>query len=93
MRWENLNVDALDPHRLAAFWAEGLGEEPVTQEEDLAEIRVQLPRGRFLDLCFERVPDPSPTKSRVHPDLTGGERQQEVVKHLLGLGTTHRWSS
>lgn len=88
MRLENLNVDSLDPHRLAAFWAATLDAETVTAEEDLVEIRVTLPEGRFLDLCFERVPDPSPAKSRVHPDLTGGARQHEVVDRLLGLGAT-----
>ncbi|GAA4766492.1 VOC family protein [Citricoccus nitrophenolicus] len=88
MRLENLNVDSLDPHRLAAFWTAALGAEPLTEDDDLAEIRVNLPEGRFLDLCFEQVPDPSPGKSRVHPDLTGGQRQEEIVEHLLGMGAT-----
>ena len=88
MRLENLNVDSLDPHRLAAFWTAALGAEALTEEDDLAEIRVNLPEGRFLDLCFERVPTPLAVKSRVHPDLTGGPHQRETVERLLGLGAT-----
>lgn len=38
MRLENLNVDSLDPHRLAAFWAATLDAETVPAEEDLVEI-------------------------------------------------------
>lgn len=88
MRLENLDVDARDPRRLADFWAAALGAEPLTDNEAGVEVRLPLTGGRFLDLCFERVPDPSPAKSRVHPDLTGGVRQQEVVERLLGLGAS-----
>jgi hypothetical protein len=88
MRLENLNVDARDPHRLAAFWAAALGAAPLTDEEDLVEIRMPLPGGRFLDLCLERVPDPSPGPSRLHLDLAGGTGQGELVGRLLGLGAT-----
>jgi glyoxalase superfamily protein len=40
----------------------------------------------FLDLCFQRVAAPSSSPARLHLDLTGGERQGEVVERLLGLG-------
>jgi hypothetical protein len=88
MRLENLNFDAEDPHRLAAFWAAALGTEPLTDEEELVEVRMPLSDGRFLDLCFERVPDPSPLPSRLHPDLAGGARQAEIIERLIGLGAT-----
>lgn len=90
MRLENLNFDARDPRRLADFWAAALGAEPLTDNEAGVEVRLPLAGGRFLDLCFERVTDPSPAKSRLHPDLTGGDgqRQQDVVERLLGLGAT-----
>lgn len=90
MRLENLNFDARDPRQLADFWAAALGAEPLTDDEAGVEVRLPLAEGRFLDLCFERVTDPSPAKSRLHPDLTGGDRgrQQDVVERLLGLGAT-----
>ncbi len=40
----------------------------------------------MLDLCFQRVSDPSTEPPRLHLDLAGGARQAEVVDRLLGLG-------
>jgi len=42
-----------------------------------------------LDLCFQRVPEPSVGPHRLHLDLAGGTAQAEVVDRLLGLGARH----
>jgi hypothetical protein len=89
VRLENIVWDARDPHRLGRFWAAALGAELMTEEPDLVEARLQLTDDVFLDLCFPRVDPLSTSPARLHPDLTGGPRQQEVVQRLLDLGAEH----
>jgi Glyoxalase-like domain len=86
VRLENIVWDARDPHRLGRFWAAALGAEPITNEPDAVEARIRLTDDFFLDLCFQRVARPSASPARLHPDLSGGARQQEVVQRLLDLG-------
>ena len=89
MRLENIVWDARDPHRLGRFWAAALGAQPITDEPDLLEARLVLQGGSFLDLCFPRVEEPSTSRARLHLELSGGARQDEVVAHLLTLGAHH----
>ena len=89
MRLENIVWDARDPHLLGGFWAAALGAEPITDEPDGVEARLRLADGVFLDLCFQRVVEPSAAPARLHLDLSGGARQQEVVRRLLDLGAEH----
>jgi hypothetical protein len=89
VRLENIVWDARDPHRLGRFWAAALGAEQITNEPDLVEARLRLSDDAFLDLCFQRVASPSASPARLHPDLSGGARQQEVVQRLLDLGADH----
>ena len=89
MRLENIVWDARDPHRLGRFWAAALGAEPLTNEPDAFEARLPLTDDVFLDLCFQRVAAPSASPARLHLDLSGGARQQEIVQHLLDLGAEH----
>lgn len=81
--------DARDPRRLGRFWTAALGAEQITDEPDLVEARLRLTDDAFLDLCFPRVARPSTSPARLHPDLSGGARQQEVVQRLLDLGAEH----
>ncbi|WP_344736814.1 VOC family protein [Pseudonocardia petroleophila] len=74
------------PHRLARFWTAALGAEPITTEPDLVEARLRIGDDLFLDLCFPRVTAPSDAPARLHPDLAGGARPQDVVRRLLDLG-------
>ncbi|MCO1659092.1 VOC family protein [Pseudonocardia humida] len=89
MRLENIVWDARDPHRLGRFWAAALGAESMTNEPDLFEARLHLSDEAFLDLCFQRVASPSTSPARLHLDLAGGPRQQEVAQRLLDLGAEH----
>jgi hypothetical protein len=89
VRLENIVWDARDPHRLGRFWVAALGAEPITNEPDAVEARLRLTDDAFLDLCFQRVASPSAAPARLHPDLAGGARQQEVVQRLLDLGAEH----
>ncbi len=81
--------DASDPHRLGRFWAAALGADPMTDEPDAVEARLRLTDDVFLDLCFQHVASPSAAPARLHLDLSGGARQQEVVQRLLDLGAEH----
>lgn len=89
MRLENIVRDSRDPQRLGRFWAAALGAELLTDEPDIVEARLGLADDAFLDLCFARVAEPSSSPARLHLDLRGGARPQEVVERLLGLGADH----
>ncbi len=90
MRLENIVMQARDPARAGAFWSAALG---LTgggpASEGGYEGRLTIPGGPWLDLCIEPVSHPPQPGWRLHLDLVGGERQQEVVERLLGLGATH----
>lgn len=86
---ENVNIDAHDPTTLGRFWEALLGSATVTDEPDLFETRLSVPDGPALDLCFSRVPEPVAPDPRLHLDLSGGERQAEVVERALALGARH----
>lgn len=89
MYLENIVWDAREPRRLGAFWARLLNAEPLTEEPDIFEARVAYGEDFYLDLCFPRVDNPSPSPARLHPDIAGGARQAEVVDRALRLGAEH----
>jgi predicted enzyme related to lactoylglutathione lyase len=89
MYLENVVVDAVDPGRLGRFWEEALGTERLTDEPEGFETRLAVAGGPVLDLCFQRVAEPSSGPPRLHLDLLGGDRQAYVVERLLGLGASH----
>jgi hypothetical protein len=86
---ENLVYDALDPRALGAFWEAVVGGERLTDEPGIFETRLSVEGGPWLDLCFQQVPEAPTASPRLHVDLLGGDRQDEVVQRLLGLGATH----
>ena len=86
MYLENLVFDAVDPRRLGRFWEAVVGGERLTDEPDGFETRLAIEGGRALDLCFQSVTEPPSQAPRLHLDLAGGARQNEVVDRLLGLG-------
>jgi hypothetical protein len=83
---ENLVFDAVDPQRLGRFWEAAVGGERLTDEADTFETRLDCAGGPTLDLCFQRVPEVSAGRPRLHLDLAGGARQHDVVQQLLALG-------
>lgn len=89
MYLENLVVDAVDPQRLGRFWEAVVGGERLTDEPAGYETRSAVEGGPVLDLCFQRVSDPSSGPPRLHVDLLGGARQDQEVERLLGLGARH----
>jgi hypothetical protein len=64
-----LGCDAVDPHRIAAFWALALGyiDEPGYDEEHGASIID--PDGKGPAIGFLRVPEGKKAKNRMHIDI------------------------
>ncbi|ROR95649.1 hypothetical protein EDD28_0210 [Salana multivorans] len=82
---ENIVLQARDPVTTGAFWSAALGLADLTLEADLYEGRLTVGE-MWLDLCIERVDEAPPPGWRLHLDLAGGQRQEEVVERLVGLG-------
>lgn len=81
---EMVTFDSTDPARLAGWWAEQFG--GTTQEllpgEFFAVVRPEGPR-----LGFQKVPDPTPGKNRVHLDFSTADVDGEVAR-LTAAGAT-----
>lgn len=79
---EMVTIDCADPDGLARWWAEALGGEvtPLAPGEFVMLIRPDGPR-----LGFQKVPDPTPGKNRVHLDLAAADAEAEVAR-VVGLG-------
>ena len=80
-------IDAADPSRLAAWWAEVLGWERT--DEDETGVEISPPGGGRPKLVFVLVPDPKSGKNRVHIDVnpTGCDQEEELAR-LRALGAT-----
>ncbi|GAA4462713.1 VOC family protein [Phytohabitans houttuyneae] len=85
-RWENLVVDALDPARLARWWAEALGYQITHERPDEVEIR-RAP-DELPGLIFVPVPDAKAGKNRLHVDLRPADQEAEVER-LVNMGARH----
>ncbi|MCW2661233.1 MAG: glyoxalase [Mycobacterium sp.] len=81
---EMVTFDCGDPAGLAGWWAEQFGG---TTQEVLADefTAVIFPEG--LRLGFQKVPDPTPGKNRVHLDLSAADVDAEVSR-LTAAGAT-----
>ena len=93
-RLVHLAIDAVQPVRLARFWAAALDWEIAADEPDEVDV---WPRGyRYPDpvalpLVFCPVPEAKTGKNRIHLDLAteSAEHQAAEVDRLLGLGAVH----
>ena len=85
-RWENLVVDALDPARLARWWAEALGYQITNERADEVEIR-RTP-DELPGLIFVPVPDAKAGKNRLHVDRRPADQEAEVER-LVNMGARH----
>ncbi|KUI37638.1 glyoxalase [Mycobacterium sp. IS-1496] len=84
MTVEMITFDCTDPDALAEWWAAAVGGEVSAFEpgEFVVVVRESGPR-----LAFQKVPDVTPGKNRVHVDFTAADVEAEVAR-LVGLGAT-----
>jgi predicted enzyme related to lactoylglutathione lyase len=87
----HLAADALDPSRLARFWAAALGWEVASEEPDevaVCPVGYHYPDPVALPLVFVPVPEPKTGKNRVHLDLASDSAQDQAarVERLRELG-------
>jgi len=80
-----VTFDTLDADSLATWWAEQTGGEVVERNDGWYVIVVggSLP----VRLAFQKVPDPTPGKNRVHLDLVSPDLDAEVDR-LLAAGAS-----
>lgn len=79
-----MTVDCTDPERLAMWWADAIaGEMTIAVPGEF--VTVAAPRG--LRLGFQKVPDPTPGKNRLHLDLHSRDRVRDVAR-LVAAGAT-----
>ena len=81
--WEQIVVDADDPHRLARWWAEALGYVIVHESPD--EVEIRRSPDELPGLLFGACPDPKTVKNRLHLDLRP-EDQEAEVERLVDMG-------
>src|SRR3954454_16378028 len=81
--WEQVVVDADDPHRLARWWAEALGYVIVHEAPDEVEIRPSP--GELPGLLFTPVPDRKMAQHPLHIDLRPQDQEADV-EGLVDMG-------
>lgn len=84
---EALVIDACDPPRLARFWSTLLEAPLVETEPD--GVRLGYPGLDDFFLDFYVVPDREPRPHRLHLDVFGGDRRDELVQRALDAGAAH----
>jgi hypothetical protein len=86
-RLVHLVVDAVQPARLAQFWAAALGWE-IADEVDVWPRGYRYPDPVALPLEFVPVPEPKTVKNRLHLDVAPfpGEDPASAVAALLSAG-------
>jgi predicted enzyme related to lactoylglutathione lyase len=94
---EMVTFDCGDPAKLAGWWAENFGGEvqEMLPGEFFAVARSEGPR-----LGFQKVPDPTPGKNRLHIDFSAADVDAEVARLKAGgatevggrkIGDNFRW--
>ena len=87
LRTANFCIDAHDPRRQVAWWAQVLDDFEPAEEATDDEAELVGPAGRCL--IFIRVPEPKTVKNRMHMCLRPvGRSRDEEVERVLGLGAT-----
>jgi predicted enzyme related to lactoylglutathione lyase len=84
MKVEMITFDCVDPDGLADWWAKAAGGD--VNAVAPGEFVMVASEGRPT-LGFQRVPDPTPGKNKVHLDFHAEDREAEVAR-LVGLGAT-----
>ena len=83
LRWQNMNIDSIDPASLARWWADLLGWRITFEEPD--EVVLEPPKGSpedgvSPDMLFARVPERKQVKNRLHIDLRPDDQTLEVAR-------------
>jgi Glyoxalase-like domain len=80
-----ITIDALEPRKVADFWAAALGWRVV--EEDSQGISIAPPDASWPTIDVVAVPERKAAKNRLHLDLRAdGSTAKEEVERLLRLG-------
>lgn len=74
-----VTIDCEDPRALAEFWTAALQTEIALDWDDFLILAGEPALG------LQRVDEPTPGKNRLHLDLSGGPRAEEVAR-LVELG-------
>ncbi len=85
-RWHTVVVDAIDPARLARWWAEVLGYQLLS--EDGTEAVIGPAPDAYPQLLFNLVSEQKDGKNRLHVDLRPDDREAEVER-LVDMGARH----
>lgn len=80
-----INFDTSDPESLGQWWAEQTGAQ-IVQNHDGGFVVVAGGNLSLL-LAFQKVPDPTPGKNRVHLDVSTPDLEAEVER-LQAAGAT-----
>ena len=80
-----VTFDSTNPQPLATWWAQQLGGQVTGFEDGDYFGMVALPTGMIL--AFQKVPDPTPGKNKIHLDLGADNRAAEVAR-LTAAGTS-----
>jgi hypothetical protein len=81
-----LCVDCVDGERMARWWADVFGVEPLNQGRTYWWIE-DVPGMPFESIVFDPVPEPKTVKNRIHWDVYGD------VDELLAKGATQLWET
>ena len=80
-----ITTDTLDPEPLATWWADQTG---ASVTENYGGEFVIVAGGSLpFRLAFQKVPDPTPGKNKVHVDFGAADLDAEVER-LVGAGAT-----
>lgn len=80
LEWEQIVVDAENPHKLGRWWAEALGW--VIVDENAEEIEIRETEDSLPGLLFGRDRTPRSVKNRLHPDFRPDDQASEVARFL-----------
>jgi predicted enzyme related to lactoylglutathione lyase len=78
-------VDAKNPIGLSRFWAEALGYETVTDDDDW--VQLAHPEEKQARISFQYEREPKASSNRLHFDFKTEDVDAEVAR-LSGLGAT-----
>lgn len=81
-----ITVDSADPEPIAAWWAERFGAQIVATNDGWF---VTLKGGGLPGfLSFQKVPDPTPGKNKIHLDLMVEGDLDQAADELVAAGAT-----